>query len=144
MWPVKTTIPSRIKVPTTNEISAAGNVPVAFPRCELIGAWSAIMPPTRAVAIAARSVRSKLLRCQPVVADAHVHLQRRVEREGALHLLAHQCRGRLDLGLGPLEQKLVVDREDEPRAHSLLPKTLVGAHHRDLDDVGGGTLDHGI
>src|SRR4051794_11234788 len=107
-------------VPIPNEIRAAGKVPVALPRCELIGACSAIRPPTQAVAIAATSVRSKSLCCQPVVSDAHVHLQRGVELERALHLLAHDGDGCLDLCLRALEQQLVVNREHEPGLQALL------------------------
>ena len=48
------------------------------------------------------------LRLGPVVAEADVHGQRRIERVGAYHLLAHELADGGHLRIGNLEQQLVV------------------------------------
>ena len=60
------------------------------------------------------------LRFVPVVADADVDGQRRVERIGAAHLLADEIAHGRSLHLGDLEQELVVHLEDEPGGAALL------------------------
>src|SRR5665648_717373 len=52
----------------------------------------------------------------PVGAHAHLHFECRVHLVGAAHGVAQQGHALLDLGLGALEDELVVHLEDEPRA----------------------------
>src|SRR5947209_20039621 len=101
-------------VPTKNEIVAAANVPTSRPRRELIGGCIATSIPANAESSSAtpRATRASL-RCQPVVADADVDGQRRIELVGARHLALDDLRRLLDLRLGRLEQQLVVDLEHE-------------------------------
>src|SRR3954469_6820174 len=88
-------------VPTMNEIVAAANVPTAPPSFELIGGCIATSIPAaaerrRAIPLVTRS-RAASLRGQPVVADAGVHPERRVERIRLRHLAHHDLARGLDL-----------------------------------------------
>src|SRR5665647_2708997 len=49
----------------------------------------------------------------PVGAHAHLHFERRVHLVGAAHGVAQQGHALLDLGLGALEDELVMHLEDE-------------------------------
>ena len=51
--PASATMIASAMVPTPNEISAAGRLPVSLPSVALIGAWAAISPPAAAVAMMA-------------------------------------------------------------------------------------------
>ena len=82
---------------------------------------------------------SSLLRSSspgPVLADADVDRERRVEVVRAAHLLLHDRPDVAHLGLGRLEQQLVVHLEHEARGAALVPQPAVDADHRHLDDVG--------
>src|SRR5947209_3366830 len=142
-------------VPMPNDTNAAWNVPTAFPSCELIGACSAMHPPTSAVSETAspRStsgpprdrVRVWSLGLQPRLADADVDGQRRVaiapRRE---HLALDQRLDRVDLLGRALEEQLVVDGEDQPRPPDLVVERPGGADHRQLDHVGRRALDRRV
>ncbi len=80
------------------------------------------------------------LRRVPVLARAHVDDERRIERVGAGHLLAHEVPYRGHLLLGRLEQELVVYLEDEPGGAALVAQPPGDPHHGHLDHVGGGAL----
>src|SRR5450756_102592 len=80
----------------------------------------------------------------PVGAHAHLHFERRVHLVGAAHGVAQQGHALLDLGLGALEDELVVHLEDEPRAQLAPGELAAHRHHGHLDDVGGRALEHGV
>ena len=75
----------------------------------------------------ARALTGLRLRLGPVVADAHVDRERRIQRVRADHLLADEVAHRGHLGLGHLEQQLVVHLEDEARGSPLLAQPPVHA-----------------
>src|SRR5690349_3649526 len=116
--------------------------PTTRPSAEFSGAWAASAAPIVTVTTSAtpRSI-SALLRVQPVRPDARVDGERRVEVGGADHLAGDDLRRPLHLLRRALEEQLVVDLQDRARPHALRGERLVRAHHRDLDDVGGGALD---
>src|SRR3954451_15556105 len=64
--------------------------------------------------------RRSALRFRPVVADADVHRERRVEVVGAAHLGADEIAYLRNLHVGHLEQQLVVHLQDEACAPPLL------------------------
>src|SRR5918996_2779519 len=59
----------------------------------------------------------------PVVSDADVDGERRIELEGAHHFLPEQVFHGAHLRVRRLDQELVVHLEDEPRRAALLPQT---------------------
>src|SRR4029077_18191171 len=85
-----------------------------------------------------------LLGVEPVGADAGVDLERRIELVGGGHLRPHQLERRVHLLRRALEEELVVDLQHQAGRHPLLPQAGPAAHHRHLDDVGGGALDHRV
>src|SRR5215211_8741113 len=146
-------------VPTANEIDAAGMLPTALPRPALIGACSAMKPPANTVARTTSGVLSirtstagaqpgcrpgkhrrsgVSLGLQPVAAARDVDLERRIELEGTRHLPPDDLRGPLGLGLGRLEQQLVVDLQHEPGLQPGVAQLVAAGDHRHLDDVGRG------
>ena len=84
--------------------------------------------------------RGTPLRVQPSFPDAEVHLQRRVELEGRLHLLAHDLGWPRPRSRGP---RTAARRGSSARVWSeaRVAQGAVAGDHRDLDDVGGGALD---
>src|SRR6202043_3059361 len=58
------------------------------------------------------------------------------------HLCLDHRAQAIDLLQRTLEQQFVVDLQDQPRAES--GGGSMTADHRDLDDVGGGALDHRV
>src|SRR5450756_2198029 len=87
--------------------TAAGRNPESIARVRR--AWRGHARPSGAAAASA-------LGGHPVGAHAHLDLERRVHIVGAAHGVAQQGHALLDLGLGALEDELVVHLEDEPRA----------------------------
>src|SRR3954469_11392193 len=82
-------------------------------------------------------VRSSSILCFcPVLADADVHCERRVEVVRAHHLRPDELLDVLCLRVRHLEQELVVHLQDEAGAAALLAQPAVDADHCDLDDVG--------
>ena len=85
------------------------------------------------------------MRLQPVLADADLHLDGHVERDGGLHLLLDQrralpspraCRGRRPVRRGPGAAS---------GCWRLAPaSSRCDADHGELDHVGGGALDGGV
>src|SRR4051795_1542824 len=124
-------------VPIANETNAAWKVPMFLPRWELIGACSAIRPPTAAVrrTAAPRSISASgpLLGVQPGLAHADVDRERRLavapRRE---HLALDDRLDVLDLLGRALEEQLVVDGEDHARAQRAFVERAGGADHRPL------------
>ena len=72
------------------------------------------------------------------------HLERRPQRVGGGHLAPDQGLELLALPRRDLEHELVVHLEQHPRGQPLSAQRAVDAQHRDLDDVGGGTLDRRV
>ena len=63
----------------------------------------------------------------------------------ALSIVSRRTRHQpVDLVARHLEQQLVVDLEQRPRAEAAGAQPLVEPDHRDLDDVGGGALDRHV
>src|SRR6516225_4957762 len=145
--PLKTTaISTSAAVPTRKEKVAACTPPTVLPRRALTGACMptrqpAPTPSTTARPRLTRAASSCSLRLQPVPADADVNGQRRI----AIPHTAHLARDQLTRGVGlrrrPLEQQLVVDREDQARVQAGARERGPAADHRQLDDVGSGALD---
>src|ERR1700737_3709032 len=137
---------TRAAVPTRNEKVAAWTLPTAFPRRELIGAC---MPTTQPAPMPTSTAKVRLtarapprsLGLQPVLPDTGVDGQRRVAVPHAAHLELDQLARGLCLLRWPLEQQLVVDRENQARVRALPLERGVAANHRQLDDVRGGALD---
>src|ERR671914_188933 len=77
------------------------------------------------------------LRFVPILADTDVHSQRRIEVVGAAHLRAHELACVRDLGLGNLEQELVVHLQDEAGTAALVAQAGLGCPPPHLCDVGG-------
>src|SRR4051794_20302271 len=86
----------------------------------------------------------RLLGGQPVLADADVDGERRIEVEGAAHRFLDQLRGGLHLVRWSLEEELVVDLEDQAGLEVRFLELLLGLDHRDLDDVRRGPLDRHV
>src|SRR5438128_2155101 len=80
----------------------------------------------------------------PVLADADVDGEGRVERIRAAHLLSDEVAYLARLGLGHLEQQLVVHLEDEAGRTALSAEAPVDGHHRHLDDVGVRSLHYEV
>src|SRR3954471_826625 len=127
--------------PIANETEAAANVPTDLPSIELIGACIPTRLPATTVAAAASTVLSTLLRLKPVVADADVNAQGRIEVVGRRHLPADYVGGALGLVLRPLEEQLVVDLEHELGREPAIAQDVAAADHRHLDDVRRRPLD---
>src|ERR1700722_4987784 len=84
------------------------------------------------------------LRLQPIPTHAHVNHERRGVLPPTDHLLLDQHTCHINLGGGPFEKQLVVDREDLLGGEAGLVQSAMAAHHRELDDVGGGALNDRI
>ncbi len=81
-------------------------------------------------------MRASVLRFPPILADADVDGERRIQRIRAGHLVAHELLHRPELRVRHLEQQLVVHLQDELRTASFLAQAAMDADHRHLDDVG--------
>src|SRR5436190_11879820 len=142
--PATTVIATRTARPMANDTDAAAKVPIDLPSIELLGACMPTRPPATTVAEAASTVPSTLLRLKPVSSHSDVHAKRWVELECSRHLAADYVARVLRLALGPLEEELVVDLEDELGLEAGLPERVAAADHRHLDDVRRGALDHHV
>jgi len=71
-------------------------------------------------------------------------LERRIELVGGAHLAPHQLGRVVHLPRRALEEQLVVDLQDEAGRGAGLAQGDLTAHHRHLDDVRGGALDHRV
>src|SRR5215469_18134187 len=92
-----------------------------------------------------RDPARRLVACfLPAAAGAEGHLQRHAELERAAHARGHQRAQVVQLTVRYLEDQLVVDLQQHPRARALLPQRPVHVQHRDLDDVCGGALDRRV
>src|SRR5262249_24268532 len=115
-----TAISMSAAVPTRKEKVAACTPPTVLPRRELTGACMPTRQPAPTPSSTARprltrAGSSRSLRLQPVLADADVDRQRRIAIPHAAHLARDQLTRGVGLGRRPLEQQLVVDREDQAR-----------------------------
>src|ERR1700722_17755694 len=84
------------------------------------------------------------VRCGPVEADAGVDDQWHRERRGALHDLAGQGLGLVDLLVGHLEQQFVVHLQQHAGLEPGGRECRRDADHGALDDVGGTALQRRI
>src|SRR5690606_22191698 len=84
------------------------------------------------------------LALQPVRADGGVDLEGHPQGQR----VAHHVDGGLHDGVGDvarrLEHQLVVHLDEQPGALAVGLQALVQLHHRHLDEVGRGALDHGV
>ena len=87
--------------------------------------------------------RVPLLGGEPVRADADVDLERRIELVGGAHLAPHQL-DRASISSGGPSNSSSSWIWRTRRVSPLLGQSRLTAHHRHLDDVGGGALDHGV
>src|SRR6516165_10161074 len=116
-----TAISTSAAVPTRKEKVAACTPPTVLPKRELTGACMPTRQPAPTPSSTARprltrAAPSRSLRLQPVLADADVDGQRRIAIPHAAHLARDQLTRGVGLRRRPLEQQLVVDREDQARA----------------------------
>src|SRR5258705_1826803 len=82
------------------------------------------------------SWRAELLGVEPVLADADVDLERRIELVGGAHLAPHQLGRAPHLPRRALEQQLVVDLQDQAGLPARLPPRPPATRPRHLYDVG--------
>src|SRR3954453_17613167 len=141
-------------VPTVKDTVAAAKVPIALPSFELIGGCIATSIPANAESSSAipfvtwppsssrprprpRRAAGRARRGRPLLA-------RRVEPVGPGPLARDDLPRLLDLGVGRLEQQLVVDLEHERRGQAGVAQGVARADHRHLDDVRRAALDRGV
>ena len=104
-------------MPTANETSAAGRLPVALPSAGVdrrLQGDQAAGGGGQQHGQAPIHRRLRHFALEPVLADADVDLERRVELVGGAHLAPHQLGRVVHLPRRALEQQLVVDLEDQP------------------------------
>ena len=88
------------------------------------------------------SLRLRLVRLVPVVADADLDDQRHLElaRRRLPSARARCALHGFELGLGHFEHQLVVHLHDQLRARARLVEPVLHRDHRELDEVGRGAL----
>src|SRR5919198_5357492 len=76
-----------------------------------------------------------VLRLVPVVADADLNCERRIERIRVAHLLAHEFLYCANFRVRDLQQQLVVHLQHEASAATFVAQATMNRDHRLLDDV---------